>query len=186
MNTAWIDARRILPLDGPRIVTVGVIAGTQILTGLRRDNGKWTNPGGHMDEGESLVGAAIRETKEEAGIDLDPSDLELVSSERVISHNTGKEFSVFCFIARIPKERASGKNDPDKEISQWKWIPIELGQAELLPKARHAKHDSILCHLGHCGVHMSKPVGITERRLSDEYTCGTEGMAIENIPNIKP
>lgn len=198
----WHEARRILPLEGAKIVTVGLISGTKILTGQRRDNGKWTSPGGHMDEGETLVEAAIREVKEESGITLEPSDLTLVSAERVPLGRGGKPFSVFCFTAKVPKERASSKDDPDKEISTWKWVELSLMTPELRPAARHAVHDSVLCYLGICAGHgklsrkLRNPSSFTERRmaegfLSDEYTEGvapprpeitrTEGQAIDNI-----
>lgn len=193
----WEQARAILPLPGPRIVTVGLVAGTKILTGKRRDNDLWTNPGGHMDDGETLVEAACREVKEEAGIELDPNSVELVSAERVVSHRSGKEFSVFCFIAKVEKEKASAKNDPDKEISQWKWVELSPGTPELAPDQRHAKHDSILCHLGYCRSHgrLSQKVlhgTMTERRDAYEDTwtednkplmsaVRTEGQAIDNL-----
>lgn len=198
----WHEARRILPLEGARIVAVGLVSGTKILTGQRRDNGKWTNPGGHMDEGETLVEAAIREVKEESGITLERSDLTLVSAERVPVGRGGKPFSVFCFVANVPKERASSKDDPDKEVSTWKWVELSLETPELRPAARHAQHDSVLCYLGICAGHgkLSKrirnPKSMTERRLAEgfnsdettEYTgtpkkevLPTEGQAIENL-----
>lgn len=193
----WEQARAILPLPGPRIVVVGLLAGNQILTGKRRDNERWTNPGGHMDEGESLVEAAIREVKEEAGIDVSPEDLELVSAERIISIATGKEFSVFCFIAKVQKEKASARNDPDKEISVWKWVDLQLDSPELAPQVRHARHDSVLCHLGLCRSNgrLSRASSFTEKRLAmgdddwtvdnkpllSEVSAQTEGQAIDNL-----
>lgn len=199
---AWMEARKILGLEGPRIVTVGMLSGTKILTGQRRDNEKWTNPGGHMDEGETLIEAAIREVFEESGIKLDPEELELVSSERIISLHTGKAFSVFAFKANVPKQKASSKEDPDQEVSKWKWVELSHESPELHPQNRHAQHDSVLCHLGLCREHA--PAGeqsFTARRLSrmtDEYTEGfspvkkevtsgqdSEGTAADNIARRK-
>lgn len=37
-------------------------------------------PSGHLEEGESILNAAVRETKEETGIGLDPATLRLVLS----------------------------------------------------------------------------------------------------------
>lgn len=39
---------------------------------------EWDIPGGHVDDGESALDAAIRETSEEAGIPLQPEGLALV------------------------------------------------------------------------------------------------------------
>jgi 8-oxo-dGTP pyrophosphatase MutT (NUDIX family) len=43
----------------------------EILMIQRSDNGNWAVPGGAIDLGESLTQAAVRETREETGIDCD-------------------------------------------------------------------------------------------------------------------
>ncbi|WP_227793550.1 NUDIX hydrolase [Paenibacillus guangzhouensis] len=43
---------------------------SKILMVKNDDNGKWTLPGGLVEEGESLESAAIREAKEETGLDI--------------------------------------------------------------------------------------------------------------------
>jgi len=40
----------------------------QLLLGRRTDNGLWSTPGGHVEEGEEFSEAALRELKEETGI----------------------------------------------------------------------------------------------------------------------
>lgn len=50
---------------------------------IRRANTGWadgyyTIPAGHLDGGEPLTAAAVREVKEEVGVDIDPKDLRLV------------------------------------------------------------------------------------------------------------
>ena len=185
---AWEEARRILPLEGPKIVTVGLLAGTKILTGKRRDNQLWTNPGGHMDPGETLVQAAIREVFEETGIQLKEEELELIGAERTTSFRTGKEFSIFAFIAKVQKSKTSLKNDPDQEVSEWKWVELSQDTSELFPKHRHAKHDHVLCHMGLCSSHgrLANPKTFTEKRLSDEYTDSYGDVAKEVPANKNP
>lgn len=134
--------------EGTKIVTVGLVSGGFLLSGKRRDNGLWTNPGGHVDEGEDILSAAIREVKEEAGIDINSDQIELIYGEKVTSHRTGKPFVVFGFLAHVDKETATAKNDPDKEISEWRWVPLDKSQPELQREARHAKEDCVLIHLG--------------------------------------
>ena len=41
----------------------------------RTDNGNWALPGGALDLGESLVQTAVREVKEETGIDCEITGL---------------------------------------------------------------------------------------------------------------
>lgn len=134
--------------EGTKIVTVGLVSGGYLLSGKRRDNGLWTSPGGHVDDGEDILSAAIREVKEEAGIDINSDQIELIYAEKVVSHRTGKPFVVFGFLAHVDRETATAKNDPDKEISEWRWVPLDKSQPELKHEARHAKEDCVLIHLG--------------------------------------
>jgi 8-oxo-dGTP pyrophosphatase MutT (NUDIX family) len=63
-------------MDIKRGVGVLVMQGSKVLTATRADNGAICGPGGHVDSGEDLKTAAIRETKEEFGIDI--SEMELL------------------------------------------------------------------------------------------------------------
>jgi 8-oxo-dGTP pyrophosphatase MutT (NUDIX family) len=47
----------------------------RILVLRRKDNDKWTMPGGTMDFGESLGQCAVREVREETGFDIEISGL---------------------------------------------------------------------------------------------------------------
>jgi 8-oxo-dGTP pyrophosphatase MutT (NUDIX family) len=74
---------RLLPRDGPAaafgrsavLLLVGPVAGVPSLVltrrgaGLRQDGGLIALPGGHVDEGETVEAAALREAQEELGID---------------------------------------------------------------------------------------------------------------------
>jgi ADP-ribose pyrophosphatase YjhB (NUDIX family) len=52
-------------------VNVAVIHEGQVLLTKREDFEVWCLPGGQVEEGESLAQAAIRETKEETGLDVE-------------------------------------------------------------------------------------------------------------------
>ena len=47
-----------------------------------RKNGKWALTGGHVISGEDSVAAMLRETKEELGLELKESEMELIYSKR--------------------------------------------------------------------------------------------------------
>jgi len=94
----------------------------QILMIKRSDNDNWAIPGGAMELGESLVQAAVRETREETGIDCeitglvgiytDPKHVILYTSDGEVR----QEFSV-VFIARA----IGGAPTPSNESTEVRW-----------------------------------------------------------------
>ena len=69
----------------------------KVLLQLRQNcsfSGYWGFVGGHLDGNEQIVSAAIREAKEEVGVDISPENLNL----KTICHsNKGKEYLQFYF-----------------------------------------------------------------------------------------
>ena len=61
--------------------TAFVEEGGKVLLIERTDNGNWAMPGGALDLGESLTQCAVRETKEETGVDVEVMGLVGVYSD---------------------------------------------------------------------------------------------------------
>ncbi|MCZ4118789.1 NUDIX domain-containing protein [Streptomyces sp. H39-S7] len=77
----------------------------RILLQRRSDNDLWALPGGGMDMTDSLPGTAIREVKEETGLDVEITGLvgTYTDPRHVIAYSDGevrRQFNV-CFTARI-------------------------------------------------------------------------------------
>jgi ADP-ribose pyrophosphatase YjhB (NUDIX family) len=127
----------------PQVSAVGVIKGDKILFGRRRDNGKYTNPGGHLEIGENPLEAAKRELKEETGIDMPEEKFNYIRTER-IKTPAGKDYIIHAFTIRGVLHGTSTKQDPDAEVAKWEWIP----QDEISKKDLHSPDNVLLKGLG--------------------------------------
>jgi 8-oxo-dGTP pyrophosphatase MutT (NUDIX family) len=77
----------------------------RILLQRRTDNDLWALPGGGMDMTDSLPGTAVREVKEETGLDVEITGLvgTYTDPRHIIAYSDGevrRQFNV-CFTARI-------------------------------------------------------------------------------------
>ncbi|MFZ1059184.1 MAG: NUDIX hydrolase [Candidatus Rokuibacteriota bacterium] len=119
-----------------------VVAGTipaedgRILLVRRNINpskGKWTFPGGFVDWGETVVGAALRETLEETGLRVDLDGLVGVYSY------PDAPVVIVVYRARV----AGGALQLNHEIQEFAWLsPGEIPWDDLaFPSTRHALLD---------------------------------------------
>jgi 8-oxo-dGTP pyrophosphatase MutT (NUDIX family) len=77
----------------------------RILMQRRRDSGNWSMPGGTMEIGETLARTAVRETREETGLDIELTGILGIYTDphHVIAYSDGEtrqEF-VIAYTARI-------------------------------------------------------------------------------------
>ncbi|WP_322756771.1 NUDIX domain-containing protein [Frankia sp. Cas3] len=89
----------------PSVTAVVTDEQGRILMVHKTDNDLWALPGGGMDLGESIADAAVRETKEETGIDIAVTGLIGVytNPRHVLAYDDGEvrqQFSL-CFTTRM-------------------------------------------------------------------------------------
>jgi 8-oxo-dGTP pyrophosphatase MutT (NUDIX family) len=126
----------------PNSLVVGVTTFVQddrgrVLLIEREDNGQWALPGGGQEVGETTPAAAVRETVEETGIEVEVTGLVGIYSHpgHVIAYDDGEvrqEFSI-CFRAR----RVGGELRTSPESTQVRWVgPSALDGLDIHPRMR--------------------------------------------------
>lgn len=96
---------------------------TKVLMVKNRDNDRWTLPGGAVEEDEFLEEAAVREAKEETGMDVKIFGIVAVNEAVLEKH---KEHALFItFRAEIIGGNKELELVRPNEISDIQWIDIK-------------------------------------------------------------
>ena len=117
---------------------------SEILMLCRKDNGKWTMPGGTMEFGESLASCAIREVKEETGLSVHITDIIGTYTDPgiLVAYSDGEvrqEFTVVYYA-----EATSENVYLDGESSAYQWIKLDaLNHIPLAESQKRRIHDVI-------------------------------------------
>ena len=95
----------------------------------RSDNDNWAVPGGAIDLGESMVQAAVRETREETGIDCEVTGLVGTYTDPrhvVLYTSNGEARQEFSIV--LTARATGGEPTRSEESSEVRWVPrAELG-----------------------------------------------------------
>jgi ADP-ribose pyrophosphatase YjhB (NUDIX family) len=95
----------------------------ELLMIRRSDNGNWAVPGGAIDLGESLAQAAMRETKEESGIDCEVIDVVGIYTDPkhiILYTSNGEARQEFSIVVRA--RATGGELTPSSESTEVRWI----------------------------------------------------------------
>jgi ADP-ribose pyrophosphatase YjhB (NUDIX family) len=95
----------------------------EILLIRRSDNDNWALPGGGIEIGESLTQAAVREVKEETGIDCQITGLVGIYTDPkhiILYTSNGEARQEFSIV--LTGQRVGGDLMPSEESSEVRWI----------------------------------------------------------------
>lgn len=109
----------------------------RVLLIQRTDNGLWAIPGGAQDFGEYIAETAVRETREETGIETEVVGLVGIytNPDHVMSYSNGEVRQQFSICLRA--NPTGGELRTSSESSRVAWIPRdELDDLQIHPSMR--------------------------------------------------
>jgi ADP-ribose pyrophosphatase YjhB (NUDIX family) len=115
----------------------------EVLLIRRSDNDNWAVPGGAIDLGESMVQAAVRETREETGIECEVTGLVGIYTDPrhvMLYTSNGEVRQEFSIV--LTARATGGEPTGSEESSEVRWVPrVELG--------RYSMDRSMRLRIGH-------------------------------------
>ena len=121
----------------PVAVHLFLVRGEEVLL-LRRahtgyEDGKYSVIAGHLDGGETVVAAAVREALEEAGVVLDPAEVRVVG----VMHRRANDERVDFFVVAEAWSGEIANCEPHK-CDALDWFPFEDLPGNTIPYVRRA------------------------------------------------
>lgn len=96
-----------------------------IRRGVEPDKGKWSIPGGGVELGETVGDAAVREAKEECGLDIELfEDRPMDALDKMVPGEKGRlkyHYVLLQFLARLK----GGTLKPTSDATEARWVPLE-------------------------------------------------------------
>lgn len=121
----------------PSVTVIATNQAGELLLVHKTDNNRWALPGGGMDPGESIAQAAVRETKEETGMDVQVTGVVglYTNPNHVIAYDDGEvrqQFSV-CFTTDL----IGGQLATSSETNEVGFVPLHrLDDLNIHPSMR--------------------------------------------------
>lgn len=101
------------------------------------EDGNYSVPAGHLDGGEQVKVAAMREVREEVGVTIAPQDLDVVG----VMHRKAEDERIDFFLATSRWEGEPHNREPHK-CDQLRWADIDDLPENVIPYVRQALENS--------------------------------------------
>jgi 8-oxo-dGTP pyrophosphatase MutT (NUDIX family) len=96
------------------------------------EQSRWQLPKGLIDKGETSAEAALREVREEAGIEAEVVDLIDKVEYWYYSKGSGKRIRFHKYVYfYLLKYRSGNTEDHDREVNDARWVDIDTGRTML-------------------------------------------------------
>ena len=105
-----------------------------VLLAQRRNNpdaGLWGYPGGHVEWGETVLEAAVRELREETGVNAKPLSY-LTNIDLLLPGSTGEVTTHFLLVA-VLCDYISGTPQAADDVADARWVPVTDIKEKRLP-----------------------------------------------------
>jgi 8-oxo-dGTP pyrophosphatase MutT (NUDIX family) len=112
----------------------------EILLIRRSDNDNWALPGGAIDLGESAAQAAVRETKEETGIDCEITGLVGIYTDPkhiILYTSNGEARQEFSIV--MTARPVGGQPTTSSESTEVRWVLSADAQGYRMDRAMHSR-----------------------------------------------
>lgn len=108
-----------------------ILLARRLNTGFR--DGEYSVPAGHLDGGETVMQAGIREAREEVGLELEESDM-IISS---VMHRMDGEERVDFFV-QVQKWEGEPFNAEPEKCDDLRWVKMNELPDNIIPYIRRA------------------------------------------------
>ena len=147
INETYLNLRRAVGSHDPLIIagaSTFVREGDRVLLQRRADNGAWVVPGGAMELGERIDQTAVRETREETGLDVEPARLAGIYSEPrwIATYPHGDRVQVFVALFECRPSGGALRSD-GVETAEVRWFPLDDLPVDLPGRARIRIDDAL-------------------------------------------
>ncbi len=122
----------------PGVTAVVINQRGEVLLQLRRDTGTWAPPSGGGEPGETIAECAIREVREEAGIEVRPEAVVAVLSgeDYTVIYPNGDKLATVTTVFRCRPMDDSAPRVNDDESQDIRYFPIDGLPENMLPRHR--------------------------------------------------